>query len=211
MAARLNLQRLPNVPYRHPRSSVMGPHERDHLFFSCHGVEGVNLADARAGQFEDLDGRDEELFPASFVKVTCLITVRSSFITIASSVAAHAGVQIHGYRVCRQVKNVQRVRKGAPVPIPRHRVVRCIADAMFAFLNQVSTQALAASLCPYLFVTTCVKTQATDDHDWTFTFGPGGIEMEHLYLTELRRYGKTLVPVFGYVACDAGPTVVVRR
>ncbi|EKM54692.1 uncharacterized protein PHACADRAFT_258706 [Phanerochaete carnosa HHB-10118-sp] len=146
----------------------MGPHERDHLFFSCNDVEGVNLADAHAGRLEDLDRRDEELFPASFVKVTCLIT-------------------IHGYRVYRQVKNIQRVRRGVPVPIPRHKVVRCIADAMFAFLNQA---------------------QAADDHDWTFTLGPGGIGMEHLYLTELRRHGKTLVPVFGYIAPDADPAVL---
>ncbi|EKM54698.1 uncharacterized protein PHACADRAFT_258711 [Phanerochaete carnosa HHB-10118-sp] len=146
----------------------MGPHKHDHWFFSCHGVPGMKLLDARIGRFEGLDGRDDELCPASYVKVTCVIAIR-------------------GHRIFRRVKNVQRVRGGVPTPVPRHKVVRCIADAMFAFLNQA---------------------QPTDDHDWTFTFGPGCIEMEHLYLFEVRRYNKTLIPVFGYRSPNAGPAVM---
>ncbi|EKM54693.1 uncharacterized protein PHACADRAFT_210479 [Phanerochaete carnosa HHB-10118-sp] len=173
MIARFNLQRLPIGSYRHPRSSVMGRHERDHLFFSHHNVEGVNLADAHAGRLENLDGRDEGLFPATFAKLTCLITIR-------------------GYEAFRQVKNVQRVRGGVPVPVPRHKVVRCIAEVMLAFLHQASAQAA----------------RAADGHSGAFAFGPAGLQMEHLYLLELQRHGKTLVPIFGFVPPDVSPVVL---
>ncbi|EKM54694.1 uncharacterized protein PHACADRAFT_258708 [Phanerochaete carnosa HHB-10118-sp] len=77
MATCFCLQRLPNVPYQHPRLAVMGPHERGHWAFSCHGVEGMNVSDAHAGRLQDLDGHDDELFPACFSRVTCLIAVRN--------------------------------------------------------------------------------------------------------------------------------------
>ncbi|EKM54700.1 uncharacterized protein PHACADRAFT_146900 [Phanerochaete carnosa HHB-10118-sp] len=177
MVARFNLRYLRNVSYHHPRLAILGPHDRDHWTLSCNNIEGVSLADIRAGRFrlQELTGYDDALFPASFSKVTVLIL-------------------IHGFKVFRRVKNVQCVRHGVPVPVPRHKVVRCIAEVMLAFLDQVSTMVLSGP---------------TDDHDGSFMFGPGGVQIEHLYLLELHRYGKTLIPVFGYTPPDAGLTVMV--
>lgn len=36
--------------------------------------------------------------------------------------------------------------------------------------------------------------------DGTYRFGHGGIELRHLYLVELRRYGKTFQPILMYDA-----------
>ncbi|EKM54699.1 uncharacterized protein PHACADRAFT_258714 [Phanerochaete carnosa HHB-10118-sp] len=57
-----------------------------------------------------------------------------------------------------------------------------------------------------MLITVYVKARPADDHDDALAFGPGGIQTEHLYLLEAKRYGKTLVPIFGYVP----PTVAVR-
>ncbi|EKM54697.1 uncharacterized protein PHACADRAFT_146899 [Phanerochaete carnosa HHB-10118-sp] len=170
MLLRLSLRRVRNRSYQHPRFSIMGPHEHDHLFFSSGGVQGINLANARTGQLENLDECDEDVFPATFAKVTVLIT-------------------LHGYEVYRRVKNVQRVRGGVPLPVQRSKLVRCIAEAMQGFINQA---------------------RPTSDHDGAFAFGLAGIQMEHLYLLEIHRYGKTLVPVLGYVPPGIDLAVTVR-
>ncbi|EKM54696.1 uncharacterized protein PHACADRAFT_197128 [Phanerochaete carnosa HHB-10118-sp] len=162
MATPSNIHPLPNSSYQHPQHANTGPHKRDHWFFSRRGVWGVNLSDACSGRLEDLDWQDDVLRPARFVKVTRVITIR-------------------GHRIFRRVKNMQCVRGGVPMPVPRHKVARCITDAMFAFLNQ--------------------------DHDLIFALGPGVIEMQHLYSLEVRRYNNTLVPVFSYRPPSTGPAV----
>lgn len=44
------------------------------------------------------------------------------------------------------------------------------------------------------------KVETTDDHDGSVAFGPAGIQLRDLYLLELHRHGKTLVPILGYVS-----------
>lgn len=65
-----------NDPYLHPRHLVMSDRDRDRWVFSCGGSEGVNLLDGYERRLERLDRRDDQLFPADFVKVSFLIVVR---------------------------------------------------------------------------------------------------------------------------------------
>ncbi|EKM53893.1 uncharacterized protein PHACADRAFT_257378 [Phanerochaete carnosa HHB-10118-sp] len=137
----------------------MRARDRDQWKLSCDGVEGIGLLDAYERRHHHLDGRDDELFPAHFIKVTISIALR-------------------GYKKYRRIKNVQRTRHGIALPVLRHRVVECVAEAVAVFLHQAET---------------------TSDHGGTFVFGPTSIQLRDLYLLELHRHGKTLVPVLGYV------------
>ncbi|EKM53895.1 uncharacterized protein PHACADRAFT_122523, partial [Phanerochaete carnosa HHB-10118-sp] len=93
-------------------------------------------------------------------------------------------ISVHGYVKYRRIKNVQRTRGGVPLPTSRRRVVECVAEAIVVFLKQAKT---------------------TSDHDGSFVFGPADIQLKDLYLLELYRFGKTLVPVLGYMPLDVGP------
>ncbi|EKM54437.1 uncharacterized protein PHACADRAFT_210237 [Phanerochaete carnosa HHB-10118-sp] len=153
------LRVLPNDPYFHPRRLVMSDRDWDQWEFSCGGFGGVGLLEAYERRLESLDQRDDQLFPADYVKVSFLIAV-------------------HGYKRFRHIKSVQRTRGGIALPTLRHRVVECVAEAVFAFLKQAET---------------------TSDHDGSVAFGSGGLQLQDLYLLELHRHGKTLIPVLGYV------------
>ena len=54
----------------------MRTRDQDCWSFSCEGIEGANLLDAYEGKLRGLDGKEDLLFPADFVKVTFLVAVR---------------------------------------------------------------------------------------------------------------------------------------
>ncbi|GJE95323.1 hypothetical protein PsYK624_115070 [Phanerochaete sordida] len=142
--------------------------EQDRWTFSNNGIEGVNLLEAYERRLSNLDGADDKLLPADFVKVS---------IMIAPS----------GYAKYRRIKNVQRTRGGVFLPTSRRRVVEFVAEAVMLFLRQA---------------------KAAGDHTGagnSIALGPGGIGLEDLYLVGLHRYGKTLLPILGYVPANTGP------
>ncbi|GJE88858.1 hypothetical protein PsYK624_049450 [Phanerochaete sordida] len=97
---------------------------------------------------------------------------------------ANCLIAVQGYKAFRKMKNVQCVRGGLPQPIQRHRLVRCIAEVVHEFLG---------------------KAEPTSEHDGTFVLGSHGIGLENLYLIELQRHGKTLLPVLGYMVTRVDP------
>ncbi|GJE95322.1 hypothetical protein PsYK624_115060 [Phanerochaete sordida] len=92
-------------------------------------------------------------------------------------------LQFSGYVPYRRAKNVQRVKRGVALPTLRRRVVECVAEAVALFIQQaVDTRPRGSSV----------------------VFGAGGVELRDLYLLGLHRYGRTLVPMLGFVQSTGG-------
>ncbi|GJE95320.1 hypothetical protein PsYK624_115040 [Phanerochaete sordida] len=89
-------------------------------------------------------------------------------------------LQFLGYPPFRRAKSVQRVKRGAALPTLRSRVVECVAEAVALFIEQFAY----------------VRPQGAG-----MVFGAGGVSLRDLYLLELHRYGRTLVPVIGFMPC----------
>ncbi|GJE88474.1 hypothetical protein PsYK624_045570 [Phanerochaete sordida] len=171
MTARPQLQILPNAAYRHPRlDDMVAAGDCDSWSFSCGNVQGIRLSNACASSPSDIDGYADLLLPFNCTKVTCVIALR-------------------GYKPYRRVKNVQSVRGGVPQPVPRHRVVRCIAQVFRTFLEQAQT---------------------TEDYVKAPALVTADLKLEDFYLLELRRVGKTLIPVLGYIPLSGSLPVKVE-
>lgn len=91
-----------------------------------------------------------------------------------------ASIIIHcsGQQAFRHTKNMQRVRRGARLPTLRQRVVQCIAEAAKLYISQAPTLASEPAAA---------------------AFSSPTIDLHALYLLALYRYGRTLIPVLGYI------------
>lgn len=134
---RTSLHVLPNRTYVHPRHSVMRPRDRQQWSFSSIHMLGFNLQDAYDGRFEELDGGEDELFPASFckIKIHFMVSCGFAFADGCRPDDWSPPSQIAGYEPFHRQKSVRRVRRGMALSTSRMRVVECIAEAAVAFLR----------------------------------------------------------------------------